>query len=86
MRLLKIGVYYPTYLEQFYARLPGLAAQPYAAQHAALIEDCFGSSDFWTKALEARLRDLRSGRQRRADAEGLGRGTRARIRRRRLAL
>ncbi len=52
MRLLKIGVYYPTYLEQFYARLPGLAAQPYAAQHAALIEDCFGSSDFWTKALE----------------------------------
>jgi hypothetical protein len=51
MRLLKIGVYYPTYLEQFYARLPGLAAQPYAAQHAALIGDCFGSSDFWTKAL-----------------------------------
>lgn len=51
MRLLKIGVYYPVYLEQFYARRPGLAAQPYAAQHAALIEDCFGSSDFWTKAL-----------------------------------
>jgi spore maturation protein CgeB len=52
MRLLKIGVYYPTYLEQFYARRPGLAARPYAAQHAALIGDCFGSSDFWTKALE----------------------------------
>ena len=51
MRLLKIGVYYPHYLEQFYARRPGLAAQPYAAQHAALIGDCFGSSDFWTKAL-----------------------------------
>lgn len=51
MRLLKIGVYYPNYLEQFYARRPGLAAQPYAAQHAALIADCFGSSDFWTKAL-----------------------------------
>ncbi|HEX8282419.1 MAG TPA: glycosyltransferase [Pyrinomonadaceae bacterium] len=51
MRLLKIGVYYPTYLEQFYARRPGLAAEPYAAQHAALIADCFGSSDFWTRAL-----------------------------------
>lgn len=51
MRLLKIGVYYPAYLEQFYARRPGLAAQPFAAQHAALIADCFGSSDFWTKAL-----------------------------------
>ena len=51
MRLLKLGVYYPNYLAQFYARRPGLAALPYAAQHAALIGDCFGSSDFWTKAL-----------------------------------
>lgn len=51
MRLLKIGVYYKTYLEQFYARRPGLASEPYAAQHAALIDDCFGSSDFWTGEL-----------------------------------
>lgn len=51
MRLLKIGVYYKTYLEQFYARRPGLASKPYAEQHAALIEDCFGSSDFWTREL-----------------------------------
>jgi hypothetical protein len=51
MRLLKIGVYYKTYLEQFYARRPGLAAEPYAAQHSALIGDCFGSSDFWTREL-----------------------------------
>lgn len=51
MRLLKLGVYYPAYLEQFYARRPGLAAQPFAAQHAALMDDCFGSSDFWTRAL-----------------------------------
>jgi hypothetical protein len=51
MRLLKIGVYYPNYLEQFYARRPGLAAAPYAEQHAALIDDCFGSSDFWTREL-----------------------------------
>ncbi|HEX7318045.1 MAG TPA: glycosyltransferase [Pyrinomonadaceae bacterium] len=51
MRLLKIGVYYTTYLEQFYARRPGLAAETYAAQHEALIDDCFGSSDFWTREL-----------------------------------
>ncbi len=51
MRLLKIGVYYAAYLRQFYERRPGLAAEPYAAQHAALIDDCFGSSDFWTGAL-----------------------------------
>ena len=51
MRLLKIGVYYKTYLEQFYARRTGLAAEPYAAQHSALIDDCFGSSDFWTREL-----------------------------------
>lgn len=54
MRLLKLGVYYRTYLEQFYARRPGLAAAPSAVQHAALIDDCFGSSDFWTREL-ARL-------------------------------
>jgi hypothetical protein len=48
---LKIGVYYAAYLQQFYARHPGLTASSYAAQHAALIEGCFGSSDFWTKAL-----------------------------------
>jgi hypothetical protein len=54
MRLLKIGVYYPTYLEQFYARREGLAAEPSAAQHAALMHDCFGSSDFWTNALAGR--------------------------------
>ncbi|MDT5270953.1 MAG: spore maturation protein CgeB [Acidobacteriota bacterium] len=51
MRLLKIGVYYQTYLKQFYARHPALGAEPYAAQHAALIDDCFGSSDFWTREL-----------------------------------
>ncbi len=51
MRLLKIGVYYSVYLQQFYARTANLAQQPYSVQHAALIDDCFGSSDFWTNAL-----------------------------------
>ncbi|MET0645768.1 MAG: glycosyltransferase [Pyrinomonadaceae bacterium] len=51
MRLLKIGVYHTVYLKEFYARRPGLAAESYAAQHEALIDDCFGSSDFWTREL-----------------------------------
>jgi len=51
MRLLKIGVYYPGYLKQFYEQRPSLASQSYAIQHAALIDDCFGSSNFWTTAL-----------------------------------
>lgn len=51
MRLLKIGVYYTAYLEQFYAQRPGLKEMPYATQHAALMDDCFGSADFWTRAL-----------------------------------
>jgi spore maturation protein CgeB len=51
MRLLKIGVYNQSYLAQFHARHPALASQPYAVQHAALMTDGFGSSDFWTTAL-----------------------------------
>ncbi|MEP6921678.1 MAG: glycosyltransferase [bacterium] len=51
MRLLKIGIYYSAYLEQFYAQRPGLAEQDYATQHTALMDDGFGSSNFWTNAL-----------------------------------
>lgn len=51
MRLLKLGVYHPTYLQDFYRDNPELSTQPYSAHHAGLIDDCFGSSDFWTSAL-----------------------------------
>lgn len=51
MRILKLGVYYPAYLEQFYGARPGLEREDYATQHAALIHDAFGSADFWTAAL-----------------------------------
>jgi hypothetical protein len=51
MRLLKLGIYHSTYLRDFYARRPELKKQPYRVQHQALIDDCFGSSDFWTNAL-----------------------------------
>ncbi len=51
MRLLKLGVNHPAYHKQFYDARPNLATQSYTLQHAALIEDCYGSSDFWTSAL-----------------------------------
>jgi spore maturation protein CgeB len=52
MRLLKLGIYHATYLQNFYAARPPLKAQSYRAQHRALIDDGFGSADFWTSALE----------------------------------
>lgn len=51
MRLLKLGIYYPAYVRDFYRERPRLEAQSYPTQHRSLIEDCFGSSDFWTQAL-----------------------------------
>lgn len=51
MRLLKLGVYYPTYLAQFYSERPGLSSASFARQHTELMDDCFGSSNFWTCAL-----------------------------------
>lgn len=51
MRLLKLGIYPGVYLDQFCTRRPQLAFEPYTVQFDALIEDCFGSSDFWTRAL-----------------------------------
>jgi spore maturation protein CgeB len=52
MRLLKLGIYHPSYLRDFYAARLTLGGQTYAHQHQTLIDDCFGSSDFWTSALE----------------------------------
>jgi hypothetical protein len=51
MRLLKLGIYHLSYLRDFYLKRPELKRQPYSVQHRALIDDCFGSSDFWTNAL-----------------------------------
>ena len=51
MRLLKLGIYYQTYLHDFYAARRELKTQPYSVQHRALIDDCFGSSDFLSAAL-----------------------------------
>lgn len=52
MRLLKLGIYHSTYLRDFYLKRPALREKSYEIQHQALIEDCYGSSDFWTNELE----------------------------------
>lgn len=51
MRLQKISSYYLAYLKRFYTERPKLAAEPYSVQHAALMNDCIGISNFWTEAL-----------------------------------
>ena len=51
MRLQRINIYYPEYVQQFYSRQPGLRAQSYVQQHRALMDDCFLWSDFWSVAL-----------------------------------
>ncbi len=51
MRLLKLGIYHLSYLRDFYEKRPELKRQTYSVQHRALIDDGFGSSDFWTNAL-----------------------------------
>lgn len=51
MRLLKLGTYHPAYLRDFYETRTTLAAREFSLQHRELTDDCFGSSDFWTQAL-----------------------------------
>ena len=51
MRVQRINIYYPEYVQQFYSRRPGLATESYADQHRALMNDCFLWSDFWSVAL-----------------------------------
>ncbi|MEO8435099.1 MAG: glycosyltransferase [Pyrinomonadaceae bacterium] len=51
MRLQRITTNYPSYLRQFYADRPELEVRPYAAQHAALMLNACGWTDFWSVAL-----------------------------------
>src|SRR5712671_6856472 len=50
-RLLIVSKYYPKYLKTFYGKRPELAAEPYAAQHTALMGDCFRWADFISQEL-----------------------------------
>jgi spore maturation protein CgeB len=52
MRLIRITTNYLSYLGNFYLRYPDLSAETFIQQHQEINQDCFGWSDFWTRALE----------------------------------
>ncbi len=51
MRFLIVDTYYPTFLRDFYASRPELAAQSYASQWRALMDQCFGTANFYSTHL-----------------------------------
>jgi spore maturation protein CgeB len=51
VKLQRITTNYPAYLSQFYQSQAALSTQPYSVQHAALMRDAYGWSDFWSNAL-----------------------------------
>ncbi|HKQ53327.1 MAG TPA: glycosyltransferase [Pyrinomonadaceae bacterium] len=51
MRLLRLNIFYPAYLRQFYGGRLHLAEQPYEEQRQALLDDGFLWADFWSVAL-----------------------------------
>ena len=53
MRFLIADTYYPAFLDDFYAAHPALRTQPYQAQWRALMEQCFGTADFYSTHLQA---------------------------------
>jgi hypothetical protein len=53
VRVLIVDTYYPTFLEEHYARHPGLAGAGYDEQHAALMERHFGTGDAYARELQA---------------------------------
>ena len=53
MRFLIADTYYPAFLGDFYAARPALAFQPYTRQWRALMEECFGTADFYSVHLRA---------------------------------
>lgn len=53
MKIVIVDTYYPAFLARFYAQQNGLAANDYSIQLQALIEACFGTSDFYSHHLNA---------------------------------
>jgi spore maturation protein CgeB len=52
MRFLIVDTYYQDFLKGVYARYPDLAQLPYPAQWQTLMEQCFGTSDFYSENLK----------------------------------
>lgn len=53
MKLLIVDTYYPAFLARFYTQHNGLAAADYPTQLRALLGSCFGTSDFYSRHLNA---------------------------------
>ncbi len=52
MRVLVVDTYYPAFLETVYARNPGLERQPYHQQWRTLMDQCFGTADYYSANLQ----------------------------------
>ena len=53
MKILIVDTYYPTFLAHFYAQRHGLINADYRTQLQALLDACFGTSDFYSRHLNA---------------------------------
>ncbi len=51
MNFLIVDTYYPAFLRDFYASRPELSSQPYSVQWRALMDQCFGTADFYSTHL-----------------------------------
>jgi hypothetical protein len=53
MKIFIVDTYYPAFLARFYAASPGLSDERYHVQRQALLDACFGTSDFYSRHLNA---------------------------------
>jgi spore maturation protein CgeB len=53
MKIVIVDTYYPAFLTRFYAHQNGLAATDYSTQLQALLNACFGTSDFYSRHLNS---------------------------------
>lgn len=53
MKILIVDTYYPAFLASVYRSTPGLAASDYRTQMSSLLDRCFGTSDFYSRHLNA---------------------------------
>ena len=52
MKILIVDTYYPAFLRNFYARHPNLSRQPYTEHWRILMDQCFGTADFYSANLQ----------------------------------
>lgn len=53
MRIAIVDTYYPAFLASYYRASSGLESRPYDEQLRALVDACFGTSDFYSRHLSA---------------------------------